>query len=319
VPAQFSLGENLPWFTATAEQNITETRSHLLKSIVISNVGDLKRLHNIAPNSVKVILTPSGEDIRSDAFIDAVGEVCRERNLPVEIQGSILSHAYHQLARAGVHVFCAEPGKTQPELRQRKSFDKLVRDQIPQHIESRGESVTSARIDTEELERALIAKLLEETTEFLTAKPGPAKSEELADMLEVLRGLAGTAKVLFSEVEARANKKRAKRGGFDLGVVLRSTNLAFEDESDVLFSEIKQDTRARVRLSDLSERVKHSNKATLPTDRLLSNEVVRRTLEHGQQSATIRAEMEAGNVVLTLEHVVDLAADDQINLIEPDA
>jgi len=318
VPPQFSLGENLPWFTATAEQNIIETRSHLLRAIVISNVDDLKRLHNIAPNSVKVILKPSGEDIRSDAFINAVGEVCRERNLPVEIQGSILSHAYHQLARSGVHVFSAEPGKTQPELRQRKSFDKLVRDQIPQYIESRGESVTSARIDTEELERALIVKLLEETTEFLTAKPGPAKSEELADMLEVLRGLASTSKVAFPEIESRADKKRAKRGGFELGVILRSTNLGIDEESEVLFSDIKYDLRSRVRLSDLSDRTKRSNKATLPTDRLLSNEVLRRTLEHRQQSVTIRAEMETGNVVLTLEHVVDLGADDQIDLIELD-
>lgn len=318
VPPQFSLGENLPWFTATAEQNIIETRSHLLRSIVISHVDDLTRLSNIAPNSVKVILTPSGEDIRSDAFIDAVGEVCRERNLPVEIQGSILSHAYHQLARAGVHVFCAEPGKTQPALRQRKSFDKLVRDQIPQHIESRGESVTSARIDTEELERALIAKLLEETTEFLTAKPGAAKSEELADMLEVLRGLASTSNVTFAEIESKADKKRIKRGGFELGVILRSTNLAFDEETETLFSEIKHDLRSRVRLSDLSDHAKRSDKATLPIDRLLSNEVVRRSLQHGQQSATIRAEMEAGNVVLTLEHVVDLGVHHQPDLLQPE-
>jgi hypothetical protein len=51
--------------------------------------------------------------------------------LPVEVRGSILGHAYHQLLEAGVVVFTAEPSKKVLEVREGKAFDKLVRDQIP--------------------------------------------------------------------------------------------------------------------------------------------------------------------------------------------
>lgn len=317
IPEQFGLGENLPWFSAPPEQNLAEHRSHLLRSITISTIADIEKLEGLQPNSVKVILKPDGENIRSDKFIETVNEVCTRLNLPVEIQGSILSHAYHQLDKAGVHVFCAEPGKTHLEIRQRKSFDKIVRDNIPTYIENKGESVTSSRLDDEELERALVGKLLEETSELLSAKSPEHKAEELADMLEVLRGFASASKISFEEVERKAEKKRRKRGGFELGVVLRITNLASDEpDTQVLFSELKNDLRSRVKLSDLSDRGRRTDKAVLPADRLLSNEIIRKSLQLKQQTVTIRAEMESGNVVIVVEGISDLPDGNQLNFID---
>jgi len=315
IPEQFGLGANLPWYMATPEQNIIEHRSHLLRSILVRDANDLPNLNQFAANSVKVILEPLGEDIRSDTFINLVAKACRRLSLPVEIRGSILSHAYHQLNKAGVQVFCAEPGKTALEIRQRKSFDKIVRDQIPEFIEEKGESVTAAQISSDELVEALIGKLLEEVTEFLTASSPASKIEELADILEVLRGLITSSGATMKDVEAKADKKREKRGGFERGIVLRSTTLQASEPEDALFKEIRTDHQSRVKLRDLADRGRRPDRATLPTEQLFANQIVQRTLEVGRQHVVIRAEMEAGNIILTLERVTDLSDRDQIDLL----
>ena len=316
IPLKFNLGATLPWYMATAEQNIVEQRSQLLRSVTIRASADLDKLAEYEPNSVKVILEPSAADIRSETFIEAVAKTCLQLRLPVEIRGSILSHAFHQLTKAGVQVFNAEPGKTSLELRQRKSFHKLVRDNIPEYIEEQGERVSSARIDGTELVRALVSKLIEETAELLAAKTDGQRVEELADMLEVLRGLASSCNIPMKDVESKANKKREKRGGFERGIVLQSTSLASETQpQDPLFDEIRKERQSRVKLRDLADRNRKPERTNIPAEELLSGLIAQRTLQIGTQRVSIRVELDSGNIAVTLDRVTDMSNSDQVDLL----
>jgi hypothetical protein len=71
-----------------------------------------------------------------------------------------------------------------------------------------------------------------------------------------------------------------------------------------------------VRLRDLAEKSKRPEKATIAAEELLSGIVVRRNFVLGHQSVTVRVEMDAANVSITLERVVDLADTDQIDLLK---
>lgn len=64
-----------------------------------------------------------------------------------------------------------------------KIYNKLVRDRIPEIIESSGKSCTTEILSTEEYLRMIDAKLEEELTEYHTDQ----NIEELADLLEVIR------------------------------------------------------------------------------------------------------------------------------------
>lgn len=95
-------------------------------------------------------------------------------------------------------------------------YNKLVRDKIPQIIESDGKKHSTRIAKQEELLELLEAKLVEEANEFHEAK----NLEELVDLLEVIFGL--TVAIGFSEndlMELRKIKKE-KRGGFEKGIVL---------------------------------------------------------------------------------------------------
>lgn len=98
-----------------------------------------------------------------------------------------------------------------------KMHDKLVRDLIPQIIEADGKSCEVQRVGAEEMKHLLEDKLLEEFNEYLEDN----NLEELADMMEVIFGMA--CQLGYSEealLEAR-NKKLRERGGFKEGIVLK--------------------------------------------------------------------------------------------------
>lgn len=97
-----------------------------------------------------------------------------------------------------------------------KTYDKLVRDRIPEVIRAAGKkcevSVVSGKEKTELLEK----KLMEEVGEFLEAK----NLEELADVMEVLFGLAEDLGFSEEDLVKARDKKREERGGFREGIVL---------------------------------------------------------------------------------------------------
>lgn len=95
------------------------------------------------------------------------------------------------------------------------SYDKLVRDKIPEIIKS-SNRVPECRIldNDQEYLRYLIKKLQEEVMEF-TENPCV---EELADVKEVIDALSGVRGL--GGVESVQERKRKERGGFSGRILL---------------------------------------------------------------------------------------------------
>lgn len=98
---------------------------------------------------------------------------------------------------------------------------KLVRDLIPEIIRTNGREPVTWQLSEEEVLGALTSKLLEEAEELRAAEPHE-QLEEAADVYEVLRAIAGVLGVSMDDVVARAEKKRAERGGFDQRIWLET-------------------------------------------------------------------------------------------------
>lgn len=97
---------------------------------------------------------------------------------------------------------------------------KLVRDRIPEILEARGITARVRRAPDNEIPDLLLAKLDEEVAEHRAATGDGAALDELADIAEVVRALAGVHGASAGELEARRAAKVAQRGGFDAGVAL---------------------------------------------------------------------------------------------------
>ena len=98
-------------------------------------------------------------------------------------------------------------------------YNKLVRDNIPSIIESKGETPITRVLSDEEYKKELEKKLNEEYNEVLGAS-GNDRLEELADMVEVIKYLAKTEKSTLEEVVAIAQEKSNKRGAFEEKIFL---------------------------------------------------------------------------------------------------
>ena len=93
------------------------------------------------------------------------------------------------------------------------SYQKLVRDKIPEIIKQNNEEPITRILNEEEYKKELEKKLQEELNEVLDAL-GNDRIEELADMLEVMMALAKLEGKELSDIIKTADKKREKRGGF---------------------------------------------------------------------------------------------------------
>ena len=85
-----------------------------------------------------------------------------------------------------------------------KEYNKLVRDFIPEIIRADGKACDISRATSHDLQRLLEEKLL----------------EELADMMEVIFGLAHQLGYSEEQLLAKRNQKLEERGGFKDGIVL---------------------------------------------------------------------------------------------------
>ena len=107
--------------------------------------------------------------------------------------------------------------------KQQTTYEKLVRDGIPQIIRDSGAEPHIRVLSPEEFVPAAIDKLLEEAGE-LKAAQGDDRLHELADLWEVLSSVAIALGWTISDVEAAADEKRFARGGFNDRVWLVSTS-----------------------------------------------------------------------------------------------
>jgi predicted house-cleaning noncanonical NTP pyrophosphatase (MazG superfamily) len=94
------------------------------------------------------------------------------------------------------------------------TYNKLVRDKIPQIIESKGKRFSAKVLNDEDYIKYLKEKAYEELDEYCAAETDGEAVEELADLLEVISALADHHGYSIEEVEAVRKDKAEKRGVF---------------------------------------------------------------------------------------------------------
>lgn len=98
-----------------------------------------------------------------------------------------------------------------------KIYNKLVRDLIPEVIKASGKECEIEIVKEQHKGELLEAKLNEEVNEYLEDK----NLEELADIMEVLFGLAHNLGYSEEDLLNKRKEKLKERGGFKDGIVLK--------------------------------------------------------------------------------------------------
>ena len=95
-------------------------------------------------------------------------------------------------------------------------------------------------LDRAEFKNALLEKLQEEVEEVAAEKSESAFTEELADVLEVLRALAHNGGISFDEIETLCENKRKEKGGFTTPIRVNTISLE-ASHPDVTYYESKKE------------------------------------------------------------------------------
>jgi predicted house-cleaning noncanonical NTP pyrophosphatase (MazG superfamily) len=99
-----------------------------------------------------------------------------------------------------------------------KTYNKLVRDNIPAIIKAKGAACETEILSDADYLRLLDAKLDEELAEYHQDQ----NIEELADLMEVIYACAKARGYTVAELESVRAEKAAKRGGFDRKILLKT-------------------------------------------------------------------------------------------------
>ncbi|RAV17802.1 nucleoside triphosphate pyrophosphohydrolase [Paenibacillus contaminans] len=94
------------------------------------------------------------------------------------------------------------------------TYNKLVRDRIPEIIAGNGKACSTRILDESEYKAELRTKLAEELNEYLEAANDTDAMEELADILELLHALTAVHGSTVEQLESIRANKAEKRGGF---------------------------------------------------------------------------------------------------------
>lgn len=97
------------------------------------------------------------------------------------------------------------------------TYNKLVRDRIPEIIEASGKMCVTETLSDDEYLKMIDAKLDEELAEYHKDQ----NIEELADLLEVIRAAAIARGYTLEELEQVRADKEEKRGGFEKKILLK--------------------------------------------------------------------------------------------------
>ncbi len=98
-----------------------------------------------------------------------------------------------------------------------KTYNKLVRDRIPEIIEASGKTCEIEILSDEEYLKMIDSKLEEELAEYHKDQ----NIEELADLLEVIRAAAIARGYTLEQLETVRAEKAEKRGGFEKKILLK--------------------------------------------------------------------------------------------------
>ncbi|QOY35304.1 nucleoside triphosphate pyrophosphohydrolase [Anaerobacillus isosaccharinicus] len=100
------------------------------------------------------------------------------------------------------------------------TYNKLVRDRIPEIIEKTGKKFTISLLNDEQYITELKKKSFEELEEYMSTTTHEDVLEELADVLEIIHALAICHGSSIEEVEKIRERKAKDRGGFQEKIFL---------------------------------------------------------------------------------------------------
>ena len=101
-----------------------------------------------------------------------------------------------------------------------KTYNKLVRDRIPEIIEASGKTCVTEILSDEDYLRMVDAKLDEELAEYHKDQ----NIEELADLMEVIYAAAAARGYSAEQLEQIRAEKAEKRGAFCSRILLTEVN-----------------------------------------------------------------------------------------------
>ncbi|HEY41547.1 MAG TPA: nucleoside triphosphate pyrophosphohydrolase [Dehalococcoidia bacterium] len=104
-----------------------------------------------------------------------------------------------------------------------KTYNKLVRDRIPEIIRGKGDKPTTHTATDAEYKVKLNEKLKEEVEEYLESE----RNEELVDILEIVYTIGHLKGLDNNELEETRKRKVDEKGRFD-----RKTILEYVEEQD---------------------------------------------------------------------------------------
>ncbi len=159
--------------------------------------------------------------LRDKDLLKTIGELAKQINAVILLEGGTLSHAYYQLMQTKAVVEVAHPFDIPEDAQE---FNKLVRDHIPTRIRHGGELVRVRKLTGDPLLRALREKLVEEAFEVLDARNHDTIIEELADVEEVIDAILKQLKSKRRQLRTQQGTKRSRVGGFEQGYILVDTS-----------------------------------------------------------------------------------------------
>jgi predicted house-cleaning noncanonical NTP pyrophosphatase (MazG superfamily) len=106
-----------------------------------------------------------------------------------------------------------------------KTYNKLVRDKIPEIIREKGDKPTTHTAVDAEYKVKLNEKLKEEVEEYIET----GKNEELADIIEIINAICQLKGLDKRELEDMRKQKADEKGRFDKKIILEHVE---EQEND---------------------------------------------------------------------------------------
>jgi predicted house-cleaning noncanonical NTP pyrophosphatase (MazG superfamily) len=217
---------NMPWYWTDAHLVVNHDRARH-HPIVVRNRQTLQELaqKDFDKSQYMIVLRPDHQDLfRDNAFLDEVAQDALRHNMPIDLEGSTLAHAYYLINRKGCTVI-ASSEKDYSRIRKNVPFGKLVRDKIPARIAARQELESTEVAPKSALQSFLVGKVIEEALEVRAGTSVEERRIELADIIEIVRALGALDAISLDEIIATANVKRAKLGGFETGKILLRTGI----------------------------------------------------------------------------------------------
>ncbi|MDB2705013.1 nucleoside triphosphate pyrophosphohydrolase [Pseudomonadota bacterium] len=219
--------QNVPWYMEGKE--IDDFSIEKRDSVYSRNLYRIENYNDIVNARIaiqsgsqynSILLYPEETIIRDNDFLKSVAELSKEFSIGVIFFGSILQHAFYQLRKEGVNVSCIEPFSPQKEI---VEYNKLVRDKIPEKITKDGETPQIEECIDEDYIDKLEDKIIEEANEVAGASSIQDRTEEIADLLEVIQAICEKEDISLKEILKAKKEKFLKNGGFKKGLVLISS------------------------------------------------------------------------------------------------